>query len=69
MSENKLDAVVDKVVGATKEVAGKVTGNKKLQAEGKTQKAGGKVKEVVADAKDVVDGVVDGTKEVLGKKK
>lgn len=69
MSENKLDAVVDKVVGATKEVAGKVTGSKKLQAEGKTQKAGGKVKEVAADAKDIVDGVVDGAKEVLGKKK
>ena len=69
MSENKLDSVVDKVVGATKEVAGKVTGNKKLQAEGKTQKAGGKVKEVAADTKDIVDGVVDGAKEVLGKKK
>ena len=69
MSENKLDTVVDKVVGATKEVAGKVTGNKKLQAEGKTQKAGGKVKEVAADTKDIVDGVVDGAKEVLGKKK
>lgn len=69
MSKNKLDAAVDKVIGVTKEVAGKVTGNKKLQAEGKTQKAGGKVKEVVADARDVVDGVVDGAKEVLGKKK
>jgi len=38
--------------GAVKDAAGKVTGNRKLQAEGKADKAAGKVQGEVGKAKD-----------------
>lgn len=43
------DAQLDKVTGAAKEAAGKVTGDKDLQAEGALQKAEGKVKDALDD--------------------
>ncbi len=45
------DAQLDKIAGAAKEAAGKVTGDKDLEAEGTLQKAEGKVKDAVEDAK------------------
>jgi uncharacterized protein YjbJ (UPF0337 family) len=42
------------VKGAVKEAAGKVTGDKKLEAEGKGEKVGGKVQNAVGGAKDTV---------------
>jgi uncharacterized protein YjbJ (UPF0337 family) len=46
----------DKVAGRTKELTGKVTGDKDLEAEGKTQRLVGKVEEVGEDARDSVRG-------------
>jgi uncharacterized protein YjbJ (UPF0337 family) len=42
--------------GAVKEVAGKVTGDAKLQAEGKADKAAGKVQNAVGGIKDTLRG-------------
>jgi uncharacterized protein YjbJ (UPF0337 family) len=45
-------SAADKVKGAVKDTAGKVTGDKKIQAEGKTDKAKGAAHNAVGDAKD-----------------
>jgi uncharacterized protein YjbJ (UPF0337 family) len=42
----------DKVKGAIKDTAGKVTGDKELQAEGKLDKAKGAAHDAAGDAKD-----------------
>jgi uncharacterized protein YjbJ (UPF0337 family) len=66
----------DQVKGHLKETAGIVTGDKDLEAEGKTQRRTGeaeekidhakdKVEEVVDKAKDKVDEVVDKAKDAL----
>jgi uncharacterized protein YjbJ (UPF0337 family) len=44
----------DKVKGAIKDSAGKVTGDKKLQTEGKIDKAKGAAHNVAGDVKDAV---------------
>ena len=48
--------------GALKENAGKLTGDKKLEAEGAVEKTVAKAKEVVEDAKGAVEGAVEGLK-------
>ncbi len=55
----------DKLAGKAKETAGKVTGNKELEAEGKTQHAKGKVEEKVDDAKDTTRGAAKAAKDAL----
>ena len=52
MDKEHIKGAADKVSGAAKEAAGKVTGNEKLEAEGKFDKAKGEVREAVGDAKD-----------------
>lgn len=59
----------DKVVGGAKDIAGKLTGDKKMQSEGATQKVVGKAKEVSSDVKDKVEGAAEAVKETLEKKK
>jgi uncharacterized protein YjbJ (UPF0337 family) len=44
----------DKVKGAIKDAAGKVTGDNKLQAEGKFDKAKGAAHDAAGDVKDAV---------------
>ena len=44
----------DKIKGAIKETAGKVTGDKKLESEGKVDKVKGDVHKTVGDAKDAL---------------
>ena len=56
--ENKLE----QVTGAIKEGFGKVTGDGKTEAEGAVEKTVAKAKEVVEDAKDAVEGAVEGLK-------
>jgi uncharacterized protein YjbJ (UPF0337 family) len=46
----------DKVAGKAKELSGKVTGDKDLEAEGKTQHLVGKVEKAGKDARDSVRG-------------
>lgn len=56
MDKDRIDGAIEKVKGTAKEVAGKVTGDAKLEAEGKAQKAGGTVQNAVGGAKDAVRG-------------
>jgi uncharacterized protein YjbJ (UPF0337 family) len=49
----------DKVKGAIKDTAGKLTGDKKLQAEGKIDKAKGSAHNVAGDVKDAVRDATD----------
>jgi uncharacterized protein YjbJ (UPF0337 family) len=55
----------DKAMGKGKEIAGKVTGNKDLEAEGKDQHATGKVKEAAGDVTDKARSAVDAVKDKL----
>ncbi|MDG4478879.1 CsbD family protein [Streptococcus parasuis] len=63
MSEEKFDAKKDELVGTVKKVAGKVTGDKELETEGKVEELTGKAGALIADAKDAVKGVINGIKQ------
>jgi uncharacterized protein YjbJ (UPF0337 family) len=52
MDREHVKGVADKAKGAIKDAAGKLTGDKKLQAEGKFDKAKGAAHEAVGDVKD-----------------
>jgi uncharacterized protein YjbJ (UPF0337 family) len=54
MDKEHIKGAADKAKGAIKDAAGKVTGDKELQAEGKMDKAKGAVHSAVGDAKDAV---------------
>jgi uncharacterized protein YjbJ (UPF0337 family) len=54
MDKEHVKSAADKASGAIKEAAGKVTGNEKLEAEGKFDKAKGEAREVIGDVKDAV---------------
>jgi len=54
MDKEHVKGVADKVKGAVKDAAGAVTGNEKLQAEGKIDKAKGAAHEALGNAKDAV---------------
>ena len=55
---------IDKATGKVKEVAGKATGDRDLEAEGKGQNVGGHVK----DAAESVKGAAKGIKNTLTEK-
>mgnify|MGYP000261524190 CR=1 FL=1 len=57
-----LDDKLNQAKGALKENAGKLTGDKELEAEGAVEKTVAKAKEVVEDAKGAVEGAVEGLK-------
>ena len=57
----------NQAAGAIKEGVGKLVGDKELESEGATEKVISKVKEVAEDAKDAVEGVVEGVKNILHK--
>jgi uncharacterized protein YjbJ (UPF0337 family) len=50
---------MDKAKGAIKETWGKVTGDERTEAEGKTDRMKGEVKDKAHDAKESVKGVGD----------
>lgn len=52
MDKEHIKSAADKASGAIKEGVGKATGNEKLVAEGKYDKAKGEVRETVGDIKD-----------------
>ena len=52
MDKDRIDGAGKQVKGAIKDAAGKVTGDVKLQAEGKADKAVGQVQSAVGKAKD-----------------
>lgn len=57
----------NQAAGAVKEGVGKLVGDKGLESEGAAEKVVSKVKEVAEDAKDAVEGVVEGVKNMLHK--
>ena len=57
----------NQAAGAIKEGVGKLVGDKELKSEGATEKVVSKVKEIAEDAKDAVEGVVEGVKNILHK--
>lgn len=58
---------LNQVAGSVKEGVGKLIGDKELENEGAAEKVVSKVKEVAEDAKDAVEGVVEGVKNMLHK--
>lgn len=52
MDKDRTAGIGHQVKGSVKEAAGKVTGDRKLEAEGKAEKVGGKVQNAVGGAKD-----------------
>ena len=53
--------------GAFKEGVGKLTGDKKVEKEGAAEKTVSKVKELAEDAKDAVEGAIEGVKNLVKK--
>ncbi|MBO0914333.1 CsbD family protein [Streptomyces sp. NBC_01260] len=49
----------DKITGKAKEAMGKMTGDRRKEAEGKTDQAKGKTKGGIGDAKERAEGVKD----------
>lgn len=52
MDKDRIKGMADQAKGAVKDAAGKVTGDTKLQAEGKVDKLKGKVESAVGGAHD-----------------
>lgn len=54
MDKQHVKGALDKMKGGVKDVAGQATGNRRLQAEGKTDKAKGSMRSVLGNIKDMV---------------
>ena len=52
MDKDRVAGAAHRIKGTVKEAVGKVTGSKKLQTEGKLDKAKGTVRNAAGDAKD-----------------
>lgn len=61
MDEDRIEGVGHQVKGAIKEGVGKVTGDTKTEAEGKAEKAAGKVQNAVGGMKDSAREALDKT--------
>jgi uncharacterized protein YjbJ (UPF0337 family) len=59
MDREHVKGTADKVKGTIKDTAGKVTGDKKLESEGKLDKAKGAAHNVAGDVKDAVKDATD----------
>jgi uncharacterized protein YjbJ (UPF0337 family) len=59
MDREHVKGAADKVKGAVKDAAGKMTGDKKLQAEGKIDKAKGEAHKVAGNVKDAARHATD----------
>jgi len=56
MDKDRIKGSAQQAKGKVKEFAGKVTGDKKLEGEGKADKIGGKVLNAVGSMKDALRG-------------
>jgi uncharacterized protein YjbJ (UPF0337 family) len=56
MDKDRIKGSAEQAKGAVKETAGKIFGDKKLETEGKTDKAAGKVQNAIGGLKDAVRG-------------
>lgn len=59
MDNQRFEGSVNQAKGAIKDMAGKLTGDAKLQAEGKADKLKGKVQNAVGGVKDALKGSKD----------
>jgi uncharacterized protein YjbJ (UPF0337 family) len=59
MNKDRIEGSAEQAKGKVKEVAGKVTGDAKLESEGKTQKIAGKVQNTIGGMKDALKEAVD----------
>ena len=59
MNKDRIQGSADQAKGKVKEVAGKVTGDSKLETEGKADQAAGKVRNTIGGFKDAVKEAVD----------
>ena len=57
----------NQAAGSVKEGVGKLIGDKELESEGAAEKVVSKVKEVAEDAKDAIEGAVEGVKNIFKK--
>lgn len=56
MDDDRVEGSMKKMKGDLKEGVGKLTGDSKLQAEGKGDKVGGKIQNAVGGIKDALTG-------------
>jgi uncharacterized protein YjbJ (UPF0337 family) len=56
MDKDRIKGSAEQAKGAIKEVAGKVTGDAKLESEGNADKAAGKVQNAIGGLKDTLRG-------------
>lgn len=56
MDHDRIKGSANQAKGAIKEAAGKITGDAKLEAEGKSDKVAGKVQNAVGGIKDTLRG-------------
>ena len=56
MDKDRIEGSAQQAKGAVKEIIGKVTGDAKLQADGKAEKAAGKIQNAVGGLKDTLRG-------------
>ena len=59
MDKDRVEGSAKQMKGTVKDVAGKATGDSKLQAEGKADKAEGKIQNAVGGAKDKIREALD----------
>jgi uncharacterized protein YjbJ (UPF0337 family) len=67
MNEQYVKGAADKVTGKIKEVAGHVTGSKKLETKGKVDQVKGAVRNLAGDAKDAGKEAIDSVKNAPSK--
>ena len=58
MNKDRIEGSAEQAKGKIKEVAGKVTGDSKLEIEGKVQQTTGKIQNAVGGLKDLVKDAV-----------
>jgi uncharacterized protein YjbJ (UPF0337 family) len=56
MDKDRVEGSVEQAKGKVKEVAGKVTGDSKLEGEGKADQVAGKVQNTIGGIKDTLRG-------------
>jgi uncharacterized protein YjbJ (UPF0337 family) len=59
MNKDRIQGSVEQAKGKAKEIAGKVTGDTKLESKGKAQKVGGKIQNTVGGMKDTIKEAVE----------
>lgn len=59
MDKDRIKGSFEQGKGKAKEIAGKLTGDSKLETEGKAQQIGGKIQNTVGGMKDAVKEAVD----------